>query len=373
MAPGDGSPHSSTPCGRPRRIVVISPHLDDAILSLGAAIHGAARRGASVEVLTVFAGDVGSPCPAGDWDSASGFGTAGEAAAARRREDLSACRSIGAHPAWLSFGDEQYPRGGDALAVLAAISRQVAGAELVLVPGFPLHHRTTSGWRARSPASTSARRRSRPTSNNPMRRSPRRGERMAASGWRSPPGALAPGEAGRMPGVSLTTPGAPPGDAARHRRLRAATRRRSDPLPVRKPCLVHGDGGRGLGGSGRAGDRHGTGALTRPARRQPGLCLRSRGARHAAGRSEYAAGTPVRRRVSPLSQVGIAAAMLAAPNLLLCWESNESHSWNPVLAALLRSAGLGVTEVATTWHRSLRSTCASSTSACLAFAWEPRT
>ena len=37
--------------------------------------------------------------------------------------------------------------------------------------------------------------------------------------------------------------------------------------------------------------------------------------------------------------------MLAAPNLLLCWESNESHSWNPVLAALLRSAGLGVTEV----------------------------
>lgn len=149
MAPGDGSPDSSTPCGRPRRIVVISPHLDDAILSLGAAIHRAARRGASVEVLTVFAGDVGSPCRAGDWDSASGFGTAGEAAAARRREDLSACRSIGAQPAWLSFGDEQYPRGGDAVAVLAAITRQVAGAELALVPGFPLHHQDHD-WLART-------------------------------------------------------------------------------------------------------------------------------------------------------------------------------------------------------------------------------
>lgn len=130
------------PGGRPpgRRIVVISPHLDDAILSLGAAIHGASQRGASVEILTVFAGDVRSPCCAGDWDSASGFSIAGEAAAARRREDLHACRTVGAHPVWLNFGDEQYPRGGHALQILAAITQRVAGAELALLPGFPLHH-----------------------------------------------------------------------------------------------------------------------------------------------------------------------------------------------------------------------------------------
>ncbi|MDX6627934.1 MAG: [lysine-biosynthesis-protein LysW]---L-2-aminoadipate ligase [Gaiellales bacterium] len=37
--------------------------------------------------------------------------------------------------------------------------------------------------------------------------------------------------------------------------------------------------------------------------------------------------------------------MPASPNVLLCWESNETNSWNPVLAGLLRQAGLGVTEV----------------------------
>jgi LmbE family N-acetylglucosaminyl deacetylase len=151
VAPENGFPRAPTLRGGPhsRRIVVISPHLDDAILSLGAAIHRAALRGASVDVLTVFAGDVGSPCCAGDWDSASGFTMAGEAAAARRREDLSACRALGARPVWLSFGDEQYPRGGDALEILAAITGQIAGAELVLVPGFPLHHQDHD-WLART-------------------------------------------------------------------------------------------------------------------------------------------------------------------------------------------------------------------------------
>jgi glutathione synthase/RimK-type ligase-like ATP-grasp enzyme len=37
--------------------------------------------------------------------------------------------------------------------------------------------------------------------------------------------------------------------------------------------------------------------------------------------------------------------MSAPPNVLLCWESIETNSWNPVLAGLLRDAGLAVTEV----------------------------
>jgi len=37
--------------------------------------------------------------------------------------------------------------------------------------------------------------------------------------------------------------------------------------------------------------------------------------------------------------------MRGMPNVLLCWESNETNSWNPVLAGLLREAGLTVTEV----------------------------
>ena len=32
-------------------------------------------------------------------------------------------------------------------------------------------------------------------------------------------------------------------------------------------------------------------------------------------------------------------------HVLLCWESNETNSWNPILAELLRGAGVDVTEV----------------------------
>ncbi|MDX6621830.1 MAG: RimK-like ATP-grasp domain [Gaiellales bacterium] len=37
--------------------------------------------------------------------------------------------------------------------------------------------------------------------------------------------------------------------------------------------------------------------------------------------------------------------MSRSPNVLLAWESNETNSWNPVLAELLREAGMRVSEV----------------------------
>jgi LmbE family N-acetylglucosaminyl deacetylase len=118
------------------RVAVLSPHLDDAILSLGAAI---AHTRAEVTVVTVFAGDPDSAEPAGDWDSQAGFRTEGDAARARRREDELACDDVGAWPVWLPFGDHQYTRDDDAM-VLAAVAEAVAGADTVLVPAFPLLH-----------------------------------------------------------------------------------------------------------------------------------------------------------------------------------------------------------------------------------------
>src|SRR5213080_853986 len=94
------------------RVVVVSPHLDDAVLSLGAALARAARRGGAVTVLTVLAGDPASETPAGEWDSQAGFATAGEAARARREEDRRACALLGVEPVWLPFSDHQYDRGG---------------------------------------------------------------------------------------------------------------------------------------------------------------------------------------------------------------------------------------------------------------------
>jgi len=120
-------------------VVVVSPHADDAALSVGAAISHAARNGARVTILTVLAGDPGSIVPAGEWDRQSGFSTAGEAAAARRDEDQAACAHLGATAVWLPYSDQQYERGGSDDEIRTAVA-EAAGSSFVLLPGFPLDH-----------------------------------------------------------------------------------------------------------------------------------------------------------------------------------------------------------------------------------------
>jgi len=123
-----------------RKIVVVSPHSDDAVLSLGAAIASWVRRGAVVELLTVLALDPESSTPAGGWDGRAGFATEGEAAARRRDEDRRACAVLGASPSWLPFGSVDYERHGDEEDVRAAVAGRLAGTALVLLPGAPLSH-----------------------------------------------------------------------------------------------------------------------------------------------------------------------------------------------------------------------------------------
>ena len=123
-----------------RRLTVLSPHLDDGVFSLGATIARAARGGAHVEVLTVFAGDPESSRPAGDWDRQAGFSTEGEAAVARRREDRRACSLLSAAPLWQTFSDEQYVGERDDALLAAALEEALQGAETVLVPAYPLTH-----------------------------------------------------------------------------------------------------------------------------------------------------------------------------------------------------------------------------------------
>jgi LmbE family N-acetylglucosaminyl deacetylase len=120
------------------RVVVVSPHLDDGVFSLGATIARSARAGTQVEVLTVFGCDPESKAPANAWDTRGGFTTEGEAATARREEDRAACRIVGAEPRWLPFRGGGYGPDKDTDAISAAVAREVTGAEAVLVPGFPL-------------------------------------------------------------------------------------------------------------------------------------------------------------------------------------------------------------------------------------------
>jgi LmbE family N-acetylglucosaminyl deacetylase len=120
------------------RVVVVSPHSDDAVLSLAATMARAARSGSRVEVLTVFAGDVASDRPANGWDRRAGFATEGEAMAANRDEDRAACRVVGAEASWLAFPKGGYVKGKDEDAVWSEVARAAEGADALLVPGFPL-------------------------------------------------------------------------------------------------------------------------------------------------------------------------------------------------------------------------------------------
>ncbi len=122
------------------RIAVLSPHLDDAVLSLGASISKWTRDGAGVRVVTVLGGDPSSSVPAGPWDARSGFATEGDAARARRVEDKIACRAVGAEPLALDLPDGQYPRRPDDDDVWARASAAIGDAGTVLSPGFPLTH-----------------------------------------------------------------------------------------------------------------------------------------------------------------------------------------------------------------------------------------
>jgi LmbE family N-acetylglucosaminyl deacetylase len=90
-------------------MLVISPHLDDAVFSCGAAL--AASPGAVV--CTVFAG---APREAlvTEWDAQCGFANAHEATHARRAEDAAALDALDARPLHLDLLDSQYAGDGSA-------------------------------------------------------------------------------------------------------------------------------------------------------------------------------------------------------------------------------------------------------------------
>lgn len=93
------------------RLVVISPHFDDAVLGCGQLL--AAHPGATV--VTVMGGQR----PAGwarltPWDALGGFRAGDDVVAARRREDAAALGELGAASRWLDFPDHQYDEPGAA-------------------------------------------------------------------------------------------------------------------------------------------------------------------------------------------------------------------------------------------------------------------
>jgi LmbE family N-acetylglucosaminyl deacetylase len=87
------------------RVVVVSPHFDDAVQGAGLLL---ARHPGST-ALTVFAGPPAVyPDPPSDWDALGGFARGDDVVALRRDEDAAALAVLGAVPRWLEFADHQY-------------------------------------------------------------------------------------------------------------------------------------------------------------------------------------------------------------------------------------------------------------------------
>jgi LmbE family N-acetylglucosaminyl deacetylase len=87
------------------RIVIVSPHLDDAVL--GCSTLMAAHAG--VTVVTVFAGRPAEyPTPLQHWDTLCGFVAGDEVHMARRAEDAAALAVLDAAPVWLDFVEHSY-------------------------------------------------------------------------------------------------------------------------------------------------------------------------------------------------------------------------------------------------------------------------
>jgi LmbE family N-acetylglucosaminyl deacetylase len=127
-------------------VTVVSPHLDDAVLSCAGLIAGAP----ATTVLTVFAGF--PPARAATtpaeflpgttvWDQSSGFVGGDDVVGLRRAEDRAALAHLGAVPAWLDFLDSQYVvepgESADPTDIAAAVRAAIAERRPATI-AFPL-------------------------------------------------------------------------------------------------------------------------------------------------------------------------------------------------------------------------------------------
>jgi LmbE family N-acetylglucosaminyl deacetylase len=121
----------------PGRLLVISPHLDDAALGCAMLLTASSRPC----VVNVFSGLPAQALALTRWDKGCGFSSSRQAMQARRTEDAQAMQVLDADPENLDFLDSQYTplptRAKLAQALMAAIDRRAP--DTVLMP-LGLHH-----------------------------------------------------------------------------------------------------------------------------------------------------------------------------------------------------------------------------------------
>ncbi len=96
------------------RLLVISPHLDDAVMSCGALL--LAHPGATVATLFAASPDAYTD-PLNEHDTACGFRPGDDTMAVRRAEDVRALAAVGAGPRWLPLCQNSHVERTDPVAV----------------------------------------------------------------------------------------------------------------------------------------------------------------------------------------------------------------------------------------------------------------
>jgi LmbE family N-acetylglucosaminyl deacetylase len=117
---------------RGAQVLVLSPHLDDAVFSCG----GLLAELQDPIVVTVFAGFPLPALPLQEWDAACGFCSGGEAVTVRREEDDAALRVLCATPEHLNFLDSQYGASPPLAELTQALDALIAARhpDIVLLP-----------------------------------------------------------------------------------------------------------------------------------------------------------------------------------------------------------------------------------------------
>ncbi|MGW7343850.1 PIG-L deacetylase family protein [Streptomyces sp. NPDC054854] len=118
------------PAPPPWRTVVLSPHFDDAVLSLAGLLPALPG---PVAVVTVFGGAPAPGAPTSWWDSTCGFASAAQAHRTRRGEDARALDRLGVAQVVLDHPDGPYGDGGEPY-LLDAFLEALAPGTRVLAP-----------------------------------------------------------------------------------------------------------------------------------------------------------------------------------------------------------------------------------------------
>lgn len=117
------------------KVLVISPHLDDAILSVGEMIASTDE----VTVLTMFSGSPKNPMET-DYDKKCGFANSDEANKERKNEDESACRTLNADYVHLDFLESQYrEKQYDGFEIESSLKEYVELSDVIYFPEGIVH------------------------------------------------------------------------------------------------------------------------------------------------------------------------------------------------------------------------------------------